>query len=102
LICSKTDARLVRNGKPNTVQPGRRQPPKGRAGTLRIGFGVAVAEILQRTILGFRKSYPDVELQMRDMSTPSQIAALLDASLDVGILRMPIAHPELISIPLFR
>jgi DNA-binding transcriptional LysR family regulator len=76
---------------------------EGRAGTLRIGFGIAtIAEILPRTILGFRKSYPAVELQMRDMSTPSQIAALLDASLDVGILRMPIAHPELISIPLFR
>jgi DNA-binding transcriptional LysR family regulator len=75
---------------------------EGRAGTLRIGFGIAsVAEILPRTILRFRKSYPDVELQMRDMSTPSQIAALLEASLDVGILRMPIAHPELISIPLF-
>jgi len=36
------------------------------------------------------------------MSTPSQIAALLDASLDVGILRMPIAHAELIGILLFR
>jgi DNA-binding transcriptional LysR family regulator len=36
------------------------------------------------------------------MSTPSQVTALLEASLDVGILRMPIAHPELISVPLFR
>jgi DNA-binding transcriptional LysR family regulator len=76
---------------------------EGKAGTLRIGFGIAsVAEILPRTILRFRKSYPGVELQMRDMSTPSQVAALLEASLDVGILRMPIANPELISIPLFR
>jgi len=75
----------------------------GKAGILRIGFGIAsVAEILPRTILRFRKSYPDVEFAMRDMSTPSQVAALLNAELDVGILRMPIAHPELASIPLFR
>src|SRR5580704_4975774 len=37
---------------------------EGRAGTLRIGFGIAsVSEILPRTILRFRKLYPDVELQ---------------------------------------
>jgi DNA-binding transcriptional LysR family regulator len=76
---------------------------EGRAGTLRIGFGIAsVGEILPRTILRFRKNYPDVQLEVRDMSTPSQVAALLDAHLDVGILRMPVAQPELISIPLFR
>jgi DNA-binding transcriptional LysR family regulator len=76
---------------------------EGRAGTLRIGFGIAsVAEILPRTILRFRKNYPDVQLEMRDMSSPSQVVALLDSHLDVGILRMPVAHPELISHPLFR
>ena len=76
---------------------------EGKVGTLRIGFGIAsVAEILPRTILRFRKNYPDVQLEMRDMSSPSQVAALLEAHLDVGILRMPVAHPELISVPLFR
>jgi DNA-binding transcriptional LysR family regulator len=75
----------------------------GKAGTLRIGFGIAsVAEILPRTILRFRKNYPDVQLEMQDMSSPSQVAALLDAHLDVGILRTPVAHPELISYPLLR
>jgi len=76
---------------------------EGKAGTLRIGFGIAsVAEILPRTILHFRKSYPDVQLDMKDMSSPSQVAALLGADLDLGILRMPVGHPELASIPLFR
>lgn len=76
---------------------------EGKAGTLRIGFGIAsVAEVLPRTILSFRKWYPDVELVMRDMSSPSQVAALLGANIDVGILRLPLAHPELTSIPLFR
>lgn len=76
---------------------------EGRAGTLRIGFGIAsVSEILPRTILRFRQLYPQVELQMRDMSSPSQLAALLDGRLDVGLLRMPVANPELVSVPLFR
>jgi DNA-binding transcriptional LysR family regulator len=75
----------------------------GRAGTLRIGFGIAsVSEILPRTILRFRKTYSQVELKMRDMSTPAQIAALVEGSIDIGILRLPIAHTELDSLPLFH
>ena len=50
---------------------------EGRAGTLRIGFGIAsVTDILPRTILRFRKLYPDVELQMREMPSDSQVASL--------------------------
>jgi DNA-binding transcriptional LysR family regulator len=75
----------------------------GRAGTLRIGFGIAsVSELLPRTILRFRKVYPQVELKMRDMSTPAQIAALVEGNIDIGIVRLPIAHPELDSLPLFH
>jgi len=75
----------------------------GRAGTLRIGFGIAsVSEILPRTILRFRKTYSQVELKMRDMSTPAQIVALVEGSIDIGILRLPIAHTELDSLPLFH
>jgi DNA-binding transcriptional LysR family regulator len=80
-----------------------KEATEGRAGTLRIGFGIAtVSEILPRTILRFRRAYQHVELQMRDMSTPSQIAALLEGKIDVGIVRWPIAHSELDSLPLFR
>ncbi len=80
-----------------------KEAAEGRAGTLRIGFGIAtVSEILPRTILRFRRAYQHVELQMRDMSTPSQIAALLEGKIDIGIVRWPIAHPELDSLPLFR
>jgi DNA-binding transcriptional LysR family regulator len=40
-----------------------REAVLGRAGTLRIGFGIAsVSEILPRTILRFRKTYSQVEL----------------------------------------
>lgn len=75
---------------------------RGRVGTLRIGFGIAsVPEILPRTILRFRKLYPDVELQMREMPSALQIASLIESRLDVGILRMPVANRKLMSVPLF-
>ena len=75
---------------------------EGRAGTLRIGFGIAsVSEILPRTILRFRKLYPEVELQMREMPSPSQVTSLIEGKLDVGILRLPVSSPKLISVPLF-
>jgi DNA-binding transcriptional LysR family regulator len=80
-----------------------REAALGRAGTLRIGFGIAsVSEILPRTILRFRKTYSQVELKMRDMSTPAQIAALVEGNIDIGIVRLPIAHTELDSLPLFH
>ena len=75
---------------------------QGRAGTLRIGFGIAsLPEILPRTILRFRKLYPDVELQMREMSSPSQVSSLIETRLDAGILRMPVINRKLMCVPLF-
>jgi len=80
-----------------------REAAEGRAGTLRIGFGIAsVSEILPRTIIQFRRAYPRVELQMQDMSTPAQISGLLNGTLDIGMVRMPLSHPQLSHFPLFR
>src|SRR5215831_3423590 len=74
----------------------------GRTGTLRIGFGIAsLPEILPRTILRFRELYPDVELQMREMPSPSQASSLADGRLDAGILRMPLTERKLTCVPLF-
>src|SRR5260370_16297115 len=68
---------------------------EGRAGTLRIGFGIAsAAEILPRTLLRFRRSNPHVELQMRDMATPGQAAACLGGEIDVRVLLMPVVRPQ--------
>jgi DNA-binding transcriptional LysR family regulator len=75
---------------------------EGRVGTLRIGFGIAsLPEILPRTILRFRKLYPEVELQMREMPSPSQVSSLIESRLDAGILRMPVTVGKLVCVPLF-
>jgi DNA-binding transcriptional LysR family regulator len=79
-----------------------RAATEGRVGILRIGFGIAsVSEILPRTILRFRKLYPEVELQMRESPSPSQVTSLMEGRLDAGILRLPVSTPKLISVPLF-
>jgi len=80
-----------------------KQAVEGRAGELRIGYGIAsVSGILPRTILRFRRHHKLVDLKMKDMSTPSQITALLDGTIDVGLVRLPISRSEIASRPLFR
>ncbi len=80
-----------------------REASDGRAGTLRIGYGLAaVSDILPRTILRFSQKYPRIKLQMCDMSTPSQLTGLLQETLDLGIVRLPIASAELDSLSLIR
>ena len=75
---------------------------EGRAGTLRIGFGIAsLPEILPRTILRFRNLYPEVELQLREMPSALQVSSLIESRLDAGILRMPVANRKLVSVHLF-
>lgn len=75
---------------------------EGRTGILRIGFGIAsLPEILPRAIVRFRKLYPDVELQMREMPSLSQISDLIETRLDAGILRMPVTNRKLTCAPLF-
>lgn len=75
---------------------------EGRAGSLRIGFGIAsLPELIPRTILCFRKLYPQIELHMRELPSSTQVSALLEGDLDAGILRMPITNPKLTSLPLF-
>ena len=53
---------------------------RGEAGLLRIGFGIAsILGLLPDVLLRFRRAYPAVQLQLRDMSTPEQIHALAAA-----------------------
>lgn len=75
---------------------------EGRAGNLRIGFGLAsLPDIVPRTVLRFRKLHPDIELHVRELSSQAQVSALLDGELDAGILRMPVTNPNVISVALF-
>lgn len=68
----------------------------GEIGTLRVGFvGSATYDLLPKILRKYRQLYPKVKVQLFEMSTPSQIAALHAEEIDVGVLRPPITERTL-------
>jgi DNA-binding transcriptional LysR family regulator len=68
-----------------------RRAARGEAGRLRIGFGIAtILGLVPDALLRFRRRHPEVQLHLRDMSTPEQIDALAAGEIDVGFVRLPI------------
>jgi DNA-binding transcriptional LysR family regulator len=77
-----------------------RAAARGEAGRLRIGFGIAsILGLLPDVLLRFRRAHPRVELQLRDMSTPDQMVALLARDIDVGFVRLPLTDARLVVRP---
>jgi DNA-binding transcriptional LysR family regulator len=73
---------------------------RGETGLLRIGFGIAsILGLLPPVLLRFRRAHPDVQLQLRDMSTPEQIGALGAGEIDIGFVRLPVTDPRLVVRP---
>src|SRR5215218_8190033 len=76
---------------------------RGETGLLRIGFGIAsILGLLPAVLLRFRRDFPDVELQLRDMSTPEQISALVEGAIDVGFVRLPVSDNRLMMRPVIH
>ncbi|MGW2463359.1 LysR family transcriptional regulator [Streptomyces sp. NPDC001761] len=62
----------------------------GRAGRLRIGFAASLAlTVLPGLLRTFRQRFPGVHLDIHEMTTAPQIAALHDKTIDIGLLREP-------------
>lgn len=79
-----------------------RRALRGEAGLLRIGFGLpSMATGLPDLVQEFRKQFPLIQISLREMSTPPQLAALANGTLDVGFVRLPIQDGRIKSIPLF-
>ena len=75
----------------------------GECGLVRIGFGIAsLATGLPDLIQRFRSRFPGVEVAMREMSTPAQLEALENRTLDFGFVRIPVSSEELVVWPLFQ
>ena len=76
---------------------------QGKAGLVRIGFGIAsLAAGLPDILTRFRQRFPAVQVSMRDMSTPDQIEALGHGTIDVGFVRLPVEHPDLVTVPVLE
>ncbi|MFF2147202.1 LysR family transcriptional regulator [Kitasatospora sp. NPDC058190] len=69
----------------------------GETGRLRIGFSASLAlTVLPGLLHTFRERHPGVHLDIREMTTAPQLAALHDRDIDLGLLREPPeADPEL-------
>jgi DNA-binding transcriptional LysR family regulator len=76
---------------------------RGNPQRLRIGAGIAViGDLLPRAVMMFRKSYPNVSLEMQDLGSRIQIEGVLDGSLNLGFVRMPISSARLESTIVLR
>ena len=61
---------------------------RGEAGTLTVGFiGSGMLTALPKMLGRYRRKYPQVDLQLRELYTAALIDALLNGTVDVGFMR---------------
>ena len=63
----------------------------GALGRVEIGFVLTASTSFAGVARGFRQSNPDIHLELHEMTSAEQIAALLDHQIDVAFLRPPLA-----------
>ncbi|MEJ3612127.1 LysR substrate-binding domain-containing protein [Pseudomonas sp. KBN06P05117] len=76
----------------------------GELGELKIGFtsSAPFTSTIPSSIHAFRKAYPDVHLDLQEMSSRQVLKALLEERLQVGVIR-PLALPDAVHwVELFR
>ncbi len=75
---------------------------RGELGRLRIGFGFHTLDLVPRLIVRLRRSLPEVEITLRDMSTKEQLDALRTDRIDLGFVRLPVDNGELQTLPVIK
>ena len=71
-------------------------------GRLRIGVIPTVAPYLLPRVIGdLMKTYPNLDLHVRETLTPRLIGELTDGSLDTALVALPVSEPALHEVPLF-
>ena len=80
-----------------------RQAADGQTGELRVGFGpTLMLSTLAQVVRAYRSKYPLVRLDLHELPTAEQTAALLRGDLDLGIVRGADADPRLQADPFAR
>ncbi|MBN9081067.1 MAG: hypothetical protein BGP04_22570 [Rhizobiales bacterium 62-17] len=71
-----------------------RQAGRGEKGLIEIGYvgSAAFSGILSRMISAYRKTYPDVELNLHELGIRQQLDDLQNGHLDVAFLRLPVRY----------
>ena len=69
---------------------------RGELGSLRIGYVPAMVSTgLPEMVRRFRERYPDVDVQLQEMTPALQVESLLRERVDVGFVRGPVHEPAL-------
>jgi DNA-binding transcriptional LysR family regulator len=70
----------------------------GKTGSLKIGFTAAAAYgFLPELIAACRARLPEVDFSLKEMVSGDQLEGLASGQIDAGLLRPPIARPELLT-----
>ena len=73
-----------------------RRAARGEIGRLVIGYaGSAAHLVLPRVMTRFRARCPEVDIELREMTTSHQVSALLGRQIDIGFVRPPLAESGL-------
>jgi len=80
-----------------------RRAGRGELGELRVAFAATVMFLaLPEVIREFRGRYPGVHLDLREMPTGPQLAALKAGEIDIGFVREPRPDPDLEIVTVMR
>jgi DNA-binding transcriptional LysR family regulator len=96
-----SEARVVLQHAAQAVEAAR-QMQAGTVGTLRLGIGKGLGDLVSRIISGYLRVFPAVEIDVKDIASGFQSDAFDDRRIDVGFMRPPVDNPQLTSKPLFQ
>jgi DNA-binding transcriptional LysR family regulator len=95
------EARTVLQHAERAIETARRAKD-GELGTVRIGIGKGLGDIVSRVINRHLRLFPGIEIDVRDIASGMQTKALSARDIDVGFLRPPIDGPGFSSKRLFE
>ncbi|WPO99596.1 LysR substrate-binding domain-containing protein [Pseudomonas sp. HR96] len=76
-----------------------RRAQLGQLGEMKIGFTTSAPfnSMIPKAIYAFRQAYPAVHLNLEEMSSRDVVAALVDESIEIGLIR-PFALPDSVEV----
>lgn len=80
-----------------------RQAGAGLSGTVALGFVGSVSYgLLPELLVRFRKDYPDVKFDLRELPSSEQVQQLQVRRIDLGLVRLPLAHAHELHLKVVR
>jgi DNA-binding transcriptional LysR family regulator len=95
-----SEARVVLQHSAQALETAR-QAKNGQQGTIRLGFGKGLGDIVSRIINQYLRHFPSMEIDVKDIASGFQNDALTGRKIDVGFMRPPVDKLHLASEPLF-